>query len=69
MLISGRWGGRGCVGVGAVHVVGVWRSRWLVWRSMEFCDEGGIFFYNSDMQNSKTVMTGEAVDKLWMSCG
>ena len=34
-----------------------------------FCDEVGSFFYNSYIQNSKTVMTGEAVDKLLISCG
>ena len=31
---------------------------------IRFCDEVGSFFYNSYIQNSKTVMTGEAVDKL-----
>ena len=84
----GVWGGRGgwC---GAVQVVGVERSRWLVWsgrwwwvwcersrwlmceRVSWFRDEVGNFFYNGDMRNSKTVMTGEAVDKsvhnLWIT--
>ena len=36
---------------------------------IRFCDEVGNLIYNGDMQNSKTVMTGEAVDKLCMSCG
>ena len=62
--MSGRgdWcGGLGGVGV-AFDVVGVERVRW-------FRDEVGNFFYNSDMRNSKTVMTGEAVDNLWITCG
>ena len=54
------WGSGWC---GAVEVVLVCAEF------LRFCDEVGNFFYNSDMRNSKTVMTGEAVDKLWISCG